>query len=480
MMYGLALEILFAIGLAAFGVLSYSPISMLASAIILVVVAQGSNMLFAKLFHAVRNSESAIITALLLFFVMDPTIASAHDALILALAAVVAMASKYLLAIGHKHLFNPVAITAVIFDIAGIGIALWWIATPWLLPFALIFGLLVVRKIRRFHVLIPFTVMAIIFAFIHQTSFASLFLSWPIVFFGTMMLIEPRTAPLTYRDQMIYGGVVGILFASPMALIGQVSLTPELSLVLTNLVVYFISSKQVLTLTCKRITDSTTQICDIAFASKKKIAFIPGQYLEWTLPVAHADSRGNRRYFTIASSPTDDEIHLGVRIDREHGSAFKKTLLAMKEGDILTASHVSGDFILPTNANQKLVFCAGGVGVTPFWSMTQWLAATNQKRDIVFFYGANSEMDFAYKAELDRIAPLIGMKIVYVVAKPSPAWAGKSGYLSKEIVASEVSDLKERKFYLSGPGIMVSNYKKMLLEMGVKNSMIKTDYFPGF
>ena len=44
------------------------------------------------------------------------------------------------------------------------------------------------------------------------------------------------------------------------------------------------------------------------------------------------DSRGNRRYFTIASAPGEEEVRLGVKIV-EHGSAFKRELAELQPGD---------------------------------------------------------------------------------------------------------------------------------------------------
>jgi glycine betaine catabolism B len=45
--------------------------------------------------------------------------------------------------------------------------------------------------------------------------------------------------------------------------------------------------------------------------------------MEFTLGHARPDSRGNRRYFTLASSPTEENLRLGVRF-YENGSSFKK------------------------------------------------------------------------------------------------------------------------------------------------------------
>ena len=50
------------------------------------------------------------------------------------------------------------------------------------------------------------------------------------------------------------------------------------------------------------------------------------------------------------------------------------------------ASQLAGDFILPEDKNKKLVFIAGGIGVTPFRSMIKYLIDKNEKRDIIIFY----------------------------------------------------------------------------------------------
>ena len=65
--------------------------------------------------------------------------------------SVVAIASKFVLAIGRKHIFNPVAIgvaaSALLLDQP----ATWWVGgNLTLLPFVLVGGLLVVRKLQRF------------------------------------------------------------------------------------------------------------------------------------------------------------------------------------------------------------------------------------------------------------------------------------------------------------------------------------------
>ena len=144
----------------------------------------------------------------------------------------------------------------------------------------------------------------------------------------------------------------------------------------------------------------------------------------------------------------------------------------MKPGDQIFASQLSGDFVMPRNKKQKLVFIAGGIGVTPFASMVRYLLSRGQQRDIGIFYAAQNSNQFAY-TDLFARAENVGVKTFYLATE-------KDGYLTAEKIRAKLPDYASRLFYISGPNAMVENYKKMLLSAGVSHSKIRTDYFPGF
>lgn len=487
-LYGLSVIALVAIVYGFIGILSFSGFQLIISLALLCAVCYFSNIFLAFAFGAPRNVESVWITAFILFLILAP-LASVNEALVLVIAAVLAMASKYIFAIHRKHIFNPAAIAAVILALAGNGVATWWVGSPALAPVVLIVGLLIVRKIRRFSMLGSFvfaSVVVMVFVGIKAGTPIGEILwetiaSWPLIFFGTIMLTEPLTAPPTKRLQIVYGLIIGAIFSSQFH-IGMFYSTPEMALIIGNIFSYVVSSKRKLMLTLKNKTQLSPLVYDFAFAPDHKLDFMPGQYLEWTLPHAHSDDRGNRRYFTIASSPTESEIHLGVRIQQD-GSSFKEALLNMKEGDCMTGGSLAGEFTLAKDPAEKLVYIAGGIGVTPFRSMIKYLIDIKEKRDIVLFYACASETDFVYGDIFDQAEKEIGLKVVRVVTdalKVSPEWKGKTGFITKEMVAAEVVDFADRTYYLSGPDAMVQNYKKMILGMGVKRGRVHTDYFPGF
>jgi ferredoxin-NADP reductase len=289
------------------------------------------------------------------------------------------------------------------------------------------------------------------------------------------------TTPPTKKLQVIYGILTGFLFA-PAIHLGSIYSTPELALVVGNIFSYAVSPKHKLILRLKEKIKVASDSYDFIFLANQKMNFKPGQYMEWTLEHGRRDNRGMRRFFTIASSPTEKDIRLGVKF-YDKPSSFKQNLMAMRPGETIVASQLAGNFVLPPDRSQKLVFIAGGIGVTPFRSMVKQLIDTSQQRDITIFYFNKSEQDIAYKDIFDEAQADLGLKVIYALTdlgSISPVWRGMKGPLSPEIIKQEVLDYKERLFYLSGPRSMVVSYEEVLSKLGVSREQIKIDYFPGF
>jgi ferredoxin-NADP reductase len=163
-------------------------------------------------------------------------------------------------------------------------------------------------------------------------------------------------------------------------------------------------------------------------------------------------------------------------------STFKKALTEMKNGTKIVASQLSGDFVMTEKPEEKLVLIAGGIGVTPFRSMVKNMIDLNLEKDIVLFYSNVMAEDFVYK-DIFSQAVKNGLKTVYILTDRARApvnWKGKTGYINAQMIESEVSDFKNRRYYLSGPTAMVNSYKKLLASLGISQNQIVTDYFPGF
>jgi glycine betaine catabolism B len=472
-LYYLTALLIVAVAFAFFGILSYSPIAIFFSWIVIVAACWGSNEFFARTWKVTPNIESVYITAFILTLIMTPVaVTDFHGALILIIASLIAMASKYILAISKKHVFNPAAIAVMLTGIVFSTYASWWVGNSSLSILVLIGGLLVVRKIQRFDLFFSFILVATAGIVIHfgaqnpLTSLWETLIHSPLIFLGTIMLTEPLTSPPTRLHRVIYGAIVGLFFIPGVQIFSLYS-SPEIALVIGNLYAYAASPKSRRVLVLKEKRTIADGIYEFIFSSDKPLNFLPGQYLEWTLGHAKPDTRGNRRYFTIASSPTEKEIHLGIKT-YEPSSTFKKALVNMQPGQQLHAGQLAGEFTLPKDTSTKLVFIAGGIGVTPFRSMVQYMIDEKEKRDAVLLYSTKTAEETAYKDTFDNAEQMIGLKTVY------------GRMFDKDTLIREVPDYKERMFYISGPRSMVVAFEDTLKELNVSRRNIKIDFFPGF
>lgn len=398
------------------------------------------------------------------------------------------MASKYILSFKKKHLFNPVAISLVILGVFGYGIGTWWIATPYMFIPVLIVGLLVIKKIRKTQMFLSFFIPAfftmIMFGLTQNFQLMdiitqSLF-SWPTIFVGTIMLTEPLTTPPRKFEQLTYGTLVGIIFGAQYK-IGPLYSTPELALVFGNIYSYLVSLKMKMFLTLIEKREIAKDTYEFVFKSPVTLPFLAGQYLEWTLPHKKVDLRGVRRYFTISSSPTEDYLRIGVKFNSP-SSSFKNALAEMKPGDKILGGNIYGDFVLK-QAGEKIVFIAGGIGITPFVSIITYLLDTKTSEDIYLLYSCKFMQDISYK-ELFAKAQSFGVKTICIITDENESVPDSTnfihGRLNPEIISKHIPDYKNRLFYISGPNKMVEGYKKLLIDLKISKKNIKTDYFPGF
>ncbi|MBX4187103.1 MAG: RnfABCDGE type electron transport complex subunit D [Candidatus Doudnabacteria bacterium] len=454
-------------------VLPYSGLQLFQTTLILLIVSLAVNKIISSILKIPVNAESDYITAFILALIITP----GSSIWFLVVVAAVAQASKYILAYRGKHIFNPAAVAVLIAYYAMQQGASWWIGGVYMLPFVVIGGFLVIRKIQRFDLTLSLlTVVLAIYIFQYQGSglrsvMESLVVNSSLLFFTFVMLTEPMSSPARRTPRIIYGAIVGFFYSTNFNL-GNIYMSPELALILGNVFSFIVSSKGRVQLMLKSQLEIASSVVHFNFQPSRSLVYQPGQYMDWTLDPQHSDTRGNRRYFTIASSPTEQDVMLGVKF-YEKPSTFKQKLRALEVGRVVMSGQVAGDFTLPKDKTQKLIFIAGGIGITPFRSMIKYLIDQNEKRDIVLFYSNKNETEVVYKEILDEAGSKLGVKIVYVLTD-------KVGYLNAEMIKAQAPDFNQRIFMISGPRSMVVAFEDLLKSLGVAKHHIKVDFFPGF
>ncbi|MDO9395120.1 MAG: oxidoreductase [Herbiconiux sp.] len=484
----LAVIALVAIVAGAVGQLFYTPLQMVLSLVVAVVATTASSWLFARLFRTRAHLPSAVITGLLIFFVFMPT-GEPVGLLLMALTGVVASASKFLLAWRGRHIFNPVAVAAVVMSLSTLNPSAWWVATPVLLPFVVVGGLLVLYRTRKLALGLVFTVLS--FAIITSRlmmpgvdmAFAdALWLavaSFPVLFFAAFMLSEPLTLPPRRWQQLLVAVVVAVLFSIPFQ-IGTVFSSPEIALVIGNAVAFAFGQRGAIRLRYLGTRALTPTSAAFDFEPVAPVRFRPGQYLELTVPHRGTDSRGNRRVFSIASGAgAEAPVSVGIKL-AQPSSSFKRALGTLEPGTEVRATGVGGDFLLPADPSVPLLLAAGGIGITPFVSQLAHDSGERPgARDVVLVYAVSAADELAYLPELTAA----GIRVLITApSRPDalpPGWEYLgSERLTPELLASAVGDLASRRAYVSGPPGFVDHVSAALRRAGARR--IHRDAFAGY
>ena len=483
--------------LAFTGVISQPPLAILATGAVAVAFTFGSNWVFSKVFRISPHTESSFITGLLLLFILEPVNPLSGEpasTLLLkfagiALAGVIASASKYLLVWRGRHIFNPAAVGAfVVTLITPLGdFAAWWLATAWLLPVTIVLGFAVLYRTRRYLMAIVFVIAVFFLTFwVYGGNGAPLaqtllepFTTFSTIFFASFMLSEPLTMPPHRWQQLVEALLVAVVFTLPFSVAGFSTTTPQFALLVGNLFAFAFGQRKGIRLDFLGKQRLTPTSWELSFRPQRPVRFQAGQYMELTIPHAKADVRGLRRIFSIASAPIEsDVIRFGLNT-AERGSSLKTALLALEPGEIVSGTSVAGDFLLPKDVTRPLLYVAGGIGITPFMSHMEQISGAGQKRDVVVVYSASSVEELAYS---DRLKELGNPVLLLAPAAPQPlpknwTYLGR-GPLTAEVLAAAIPDVKSRAAYVSGPPAFVHAVRALLRRAGAQS--VKTDFFSGY
>ena len=232
-----------------------------------------------------------------------------------------------------------------------------------------------------------------------------------------------------------------------------------------------------------RITEviqRTDDVKSFRFETKENATFVAGQFFFLTIKV---DGKDASKHFSFSNSPTEKGyIEFTKRITT---SSFSQALDKLKVGGEIHVKMPFGKFTLEDN-NKKIAFLSGGIGITPIRSMCKFAIDKGLKKDMVLLYGNSLEKDIIFKDDLDKLqSESKNFKVVHTLTSKNEealtGWEGRKQYIDDNMVKEEITDYKERLFYICGPPLMVSGLVKILLEkLNLSQEQVKFENFTGY
>lgn len=216
-------------------------------------------------------------------------------------------------------------------------------------------------------------------------------------------------------------------------------------------------------------------------------AYRPGQFLSFSLPIGGNGTMVHRCY-SLSAPPTGPQVYYRVSIKRSQtpghppgvGSSFFHDRLP--EGAVVEVRAPGGSFYVDQNSDRPVVLIAGGVGITPLFSMMSAIVGTNSRRDVWLFYGVQNRHDHAFRSQIAELCskrPNVNCVMFY--SRPTQACRRGVDYVCEGYVDVAVMQAllsaRNYEFYMCGPPPMMDKVRAELTEWGVPESEIHTEAF---
>jgi len=173
----------------------------------------------------------------------------------------------------------------------------------------------------------------------------------------------------------------------------------------------------------------------------------PGQYLRVGVVV---DGVFHWRAYSLTSEPSrgDGCICITPKLVEE-GKVTPYLVNQAKAGAVIRLGGVEGDFVLPDEHPEKLLFISAGSGITPIMSMLRHLAQENGLSDVVHLHSDRTDDDVIFGDELRSLADEHDGIRLHVQL------TGSEGRLTPADLDRLCEDWREREAFISGPGEML-------------------------
>jgi len=201
------------------------------------------------------------------------------------------------------------------------------------------------------------------------------------------------------------------------------------------------------------------------FASERKFRYSPGQFLHIAID-AEYDGSGQwpeSRCFSMQTSPKEEYLRITYAVK---GDFTKKMEKELKVGSEVWLKMPYGELFELGHDTHNTVFISGGTGITPYLSLFTDSSFANYKNPVLYAGYRNRNFNI-YKEDLEKALTINSEFKVHNL------YEDKDGTLNIDKVYNENGNAPS--YFISGPPVMIKQFKQSLLTFGVLNTNIFTD-----
>lgn len=201
--------------------------------------------------------------------------------------------------------------------------------------------------------------------------------------------------------------------------------------------------------------------------------FVPGQFLPVKLSIKGVL---HERCYSLTGEPTAETVRITVK-KQANGLVSRYINEDLVVGDIIEIGAAGGDFVLPQPIPTKLLYIAGGSGITPVYSMIKAALKASPFADIVLAYYGRSYTDFIFLDELEGLkAKHAGLRIQLCITGERMFPEDLVGRFTPAQLQGYCYDHAGRESFVCGPAGLIEAVMAHYQELGLEHRLHK-EYF---
>ena len=189
------------------------------------------------------------------------------------------------------------------------------------------------------------------------------------------------------------------------------------------------------------------------------------------------NGQAERVPYSISSSPEESAagryLEFLLKIEPD---GWPPHLAGLRRGSEIAIEGPSGSFVFPRQPSERqFLFVAGGTGIAPLRSMIRHALQVGQRGRLHLLYSARTPRDFAYLADLRRLARAGQLELALNATREvSAGWRGERGRIT-QLQLARLLEEPETLCFVCGPAAMVEEVPRMLTQIGVAPRRIRIE-----
>lgn len=236
--------------------------------------------------------------------------------------------------------------------------------------------------------------------------------------------------------------------------------------------------------------DAAGNVCSFYLApvdGKPLPAYLPGQFLTFQVQPAGA-ARPLVRCYSLSDQASAEHYRISIKRvpaaapELPPGQASNHFHDHVRVGDTLAVKAPSGHFHLDCTGTGAVVLIAGGIGITPVYSMLRAALSARPEREVWLFYGVRDGGEMVYREALAGLAgEHANLHLHICFSRPGPGDVeGRDFQHTGRVDLARLRlelPLKAYHFYVCGPAAMMETLVPAMADWGVPEARIHYEAF---